>query len=146
MKSPIGDSDFCEEEVGKRVDRALHIAREIAKLYKKHCARNLLRYQEGRMGYIKRTTPVSSCRESLRKFDAGIKEALETILGRGFTAIEWQQVVLPVRHGGIGIRKAEDTADEAYSASLFATRSICTELGSWDSQALFSSLMRTNAA
>ena len=35
MKSPIGDTAFCEGEVGKRVDRALRIAGEIAKLPKK---------------------------------------------------------------------------------------------------------------
>ena len=110
MKSPIGDIDFCEGEVGKRVARALHVAREIAKLPRKHCALYLLRYQEGRMGYVKRTTPWSGCKDSLNKFDAGMKEAFETLVGRHFSAIEWQQVVLPRRHGGMGIRKAADTA------------------------------------
>ena len=88
------------------------------------------------MGYIKRTTPLNSCKESLKKFDAGMKEALETVVGREFSGVEWQQLAAPMRHAGIGLRKAENTADEAYAASLLATRSIRSELGSWDTQAL----------
>ena len=36
----------------------------------------------------------------------------------------WQQASLPVRHGGLGIRKAEDIAPSAFLASHFATESL----------------------
>ena len=124
MKSPIGDISFCESAVGKRVEKALRIASEIVKLPKKHCALYLLRFQDGRMGYIKRTTPLDSCKAAFSNYDVGMREALETVAGRGVSEAQWQQLTMPTRHGGIGVRKAVDTADEAYAASLLATRGI----------------------
>eukprot|EP00973_Karenia_brevis_P025003 3445606-Karenia_brevis.AAC.1 len=56
MKSPIGNDDFCEAEVGKRVDAAVKIVGAISRLPDKRCALHLLRYQAGRMEYTTRAT------------------------------------------------------------------------------------------
>ena len=90
MKSPIGSDTFSSGVVGKRVDESMHILEQIARLPNTHCALYLLRYQVARMEYTKRTTPLWSCRESLQRFDNGIRQALERIWGRDLSEQEWQ--------------------------------------------------------
>ena len=67
MKSPVGDVSFCEREVTKRVDKALHILDSIAKLPDQHCAFYLMRSEIGCMDYTIRTTPKGSCTAALQK-------------------------------------------------------------------------------
>ena len=64
MKSPIGNVEFCEQEVGKRVGKAVRAVHAIRDLPDQHCALNLLRYQTGRLDYTTRTTPIVVLSES----------------------------------------------------------------------------------
>ena len=130
MKSPIGSSEFCEEVVGKRVRESSKALAAIAKLPKRHCALYLLKYQAGRMGYIQRTTPAHACIRALTAFDESMQHAFEHITGRDLSVGQGKQILAPMRHAGLGLRSAVDTADEAYLASLLTTRAIrCTLYG-----------------
>ena len=128
MKSPIGSNVFCEEVVGKRVLESSKALAAIAKLPKQHCALYLLKYQAGRMGYVQRTTPSHACIRALTAFDDSMLHAFEEIFGRELSAGQAQQILGPMRHAGLGLRSTVDTADEAYFASLLATRGIRGEL------------------
>ena len=145
MKSPIGNTEFCEKVIAERVNDSLKVIDAIAALPKPHVAHYLLRYQISRMDYIKRCTPLPSCERALRRFDQGVHIAFERILSRQIPAGEWAQNTAPLRHGGLGFRQAVETADEAYFASLLATRELRQTLGETDTNALEHALSRTNA-
>ena len=125
MKSPVGDTQFCEQEVGNRVDKALKIIRAIADLPDAHCALYLLRYQVGRMEYTARTTPLESCRDALCRFDRGTRLAYGNIVGKHPSDDAWAQVSLPVRQGGLGLRSISHIAPAAYYSSRAATWQRC---------------------
>ena len=145
MKSPIGNKEFCEEVVGKRVDESLKIVSAISALPKRHVALYLLRYQISRMDFIKRCTPLPSCCDALNRFDSGVQTAFGNILGREFSGNELDQNSAPLRHGGLGFRLAVETADEAYFASLLASRNLRQTLGDADTGELQGAMNRTNA-
>ena len=125
MKAPIGDTQFCEAEITKRVDNAADIMAAIARLADEHCALYLLRFQVGRMDYTVRTTPGQRCLRSLRKFDSLVRHTYNTIIGRATSDSQWAQACLPLREGGKGMRSAEHIADIAYYSSRAATWSRC---------------------
>eukprot|EP00973_Karenia_brevis_P069968 9727684-Karenia_brevis.AAC.1 len=89
MKSPIGPTDFCENEVSKRVNDAIKIFNAISVLPDKHCALQLLRYQTGRMDYTIRTTPLCSCRKALTRLDTAMRLGYERILGQCISDEQW---------------------------------------------------------
>jgi hypothetical protein len=128
MKSPVGDVEFCESTVRKRVQTAIAITKEISELPDEHLALNLLRYQTGRMEYISRTTPQSSCQRGLTTFDAAVRGSFGTVLNLSCTEGEWQQAVLPTRYSGLGFRSAAFNADPAYVASRASTATLCAAI------------------
>ena len=125
MKSPIGSTEFCEGEVSKRVDKTVRILEAISGLPDRHIAVYLLRYQVGRMDYTIRTTPADVCGAALGKFDASLRRAFETIVGKSCASMPWEQACLPTRCGGLGLRPARSYADSAYYASRAATWARC---------------------
>ena len=90
--------------VSKRVAESLKAIKAIAELPKKHCALYLLKFQVGRMNYIQRTTPSSSCCGALHDFDEGVQRAYEDIMGQDASQSEWTQLSAPMRHAGLGFR------------------------------------------
>ena len=145
MKSPIGPKEFCERIVGNRVDDSVKVLDAIAQLPKSHIALYLLRYQIGRMDYIKRCTPAASCADSFRMFDNRVQCAVEHILGRELTSSQWEQTAAPLRHSGLGFRSVVETAGEAYLASLLGTRKLRQVLGAPDIASTNQALEQVNA-
>ena len=137
MKSPIGSPQFCELDVGKRVDTIAATLDTIAKLPDEHCALYLLRYQVGRMDYTMRTTPPDSCVSALRRFDSAVRRAFEIIIGKPTSEEQWVQACLPVRCRGMGMRSVQHIAPVAYYSSRAATWDRCEAI--WPG---FSGLLR----
>ena len=125
MKSLVGDTQFCEQEFGNRVDKALKIIGAIADLPDAHCALYLLRYQVGRMEYTARTTPLESCRDALCRFDRGTRLAYGKIVGKHPSDDAWAEVSLACEAGWI---RAEIDIRHRSSCVLFFAGSNLAEM------------------
>ena len=58
---------------------------------------------------------------ALAKFDVLLKECVSTIANTDFTDIQWIQASLPVRNGGLGVRRVSSLAPSAFLASAAGT-------------------------
>ena len=62
--------------------------------------------------------------EFLKKFDDLLKKAVCSICNVSLTDDQWLQASLPVRNGGIGIRRVSSLASSAFLASAAGTRGL----------------------
>ena len=60
---------------------------------------------------------------TLKKIDASLKENLEETLNVTLTDEKWSQASLPIKFGGLGIRKPSDLAIPCYIASFLSAKS-----------------------
>ncbi len=74
-----------------------------------------------KLAYILRTTPTWKSLPLLREMDLCIKLALETIINSSLDESKWKIASLPIRYGGIGIRKLEDLTLPAFLSSIHST-------------------------
>ena len=74
-----------------------------------------------------RTTPLAKWRKQAKRFDKEIWDAAQSILALVFSEQSWKQACLTPRLGGLGLRKIEDHAEIAFSASWRESRATCRE-------------------
>ena len=86
-----------------------------------------------RATHFMRTTPLAKWADQAKRFDKAIWDAAQSILGLIFSEQTWKQACLTPRLGGLGLRKIEDHADIAFSASWRESRSTCGE--NWSDRA-----------
>ena len=72
---------------------------------------------------------LSSCdrfesRELLLEYDTEMRKGLEVILNGKISEDVWDQSILPVSKGGLGIRKASDLAVPAFIASAHGSMAL----------------------
>ncbi|XP_063394325.1 uncharacterized protein LOC134679354 [Cydia fagiglandana] len=67
--------------------------------------------------YLLRTAPVWLFPDDIGCFDAAIKLTIESIVNISMTENQWTQAALPVRHGGLGVRRVQDVCLPAFLAS-----------------------------
>lgn len=77
-----------------------------------------------KMMYILRTTKAFSLPESLAAIDKTIREGFSDICNVHCDDTSWPQAVLPIKHGGIGLRRTCDIALPAYISSVHVTASL----------------------
>jgi hypothetical protein len=119
MKSPVGSTEWCEELVGKRVEKLSKACSAIVALPRKAAALYLLRFQTARMTYTVRTTPLQSCQRAVALADAVTQGALEHIIGETLPADCSARARLPTRLGGLGVTALAAVADAAFLASSY---------------------------
>ena len=78
--------------------------------------------------YVLRTSAAYKFPELLQRFDLAIRDGLSAICNVDLTDDAWAQARLPVRHGGLGIRTAEDLAASAFLASHHATEDLVARI------------------
>ena len=78
--------------------------------------------------YILRTVPTWSCGEELDYFDKTQRDILENTLNVRITDEAWTQAALPVKDGGLGVRRASDLAIPAYFSSLAASATVARQI------------------
>jgi len=61
---------------------------------------------------------------SLEKFDALLKQAIQRITNSDLSDLQWIQASLPVRDGGLGVRRVSSLALPAFLASEASTQSL----------------------
>jgi len=60
---------------------------------------------------------------SLKKFDALLKQVIQPITNSDLSGLQWIQTSLPVRDGGLGVRRVSALAFPAFLASVASTQS-----------------------
>ena len=61
---------------------------------------------------------------SLEKFDAMLKQAIQRITNSDLSDVQWMQARLPVRDGGLGVRRVSSLALPAFLASAASTQTL----------------------
>ena len=77
--------------------------------------------------YILRCSP-SASHPSLQLFDSLFRSALQRICNSDFSDSQWLQASLPVRDGGLGMRRVSSLALPAFLASAATTLSLQNEI------------------
>ena len=70
----------------------------------------------------------SNHRGVLEDFDSSVKEALEAIIGVPLPPLQYDQAVLPVSMGGLGLRQAQRHGAAAYLASVGDTAALVQDI------------------
>ena len=78
--------------------------------------------------YLLRSSPTFQHPDLLADFDDCLKSCATDICNVSFDDIGWIQATLPIRLGGIGLRRASDLALPAYLASISASQSFISEI------------------
>ena len=77
-----------------------------------------------KMTYFLRSAPCFESRERLLEYDTEMRKGLEGILNGKISEDVWDQSILPVSTGGLGIRKASDLAVPAFIASAHGSMAL----------------------
>ena len=78
--------------------------------------------------YLLRSSPTFQHPDLLADFDDCLKSCATDIYDVSFDDIGWIQATLPIRLGGIGLRRATDLAFPAYLASISTSQSFISEI------------------
>lgn len=102
--------DICVTDLGNALEKLQLIARQDALL--------ILRYSLGspRLMHVLRSTPCHG-HPRLGDFDELLRAGLERILNASLTDDQWTQASLPIRMGGLGVRRVSPLALPAILAS-----------------------------
>ena len=78
--------------------------------------------------YLLRNSPTFQHPDIFADFDDCLKSCASDICNVSFDDIGWIQATLPIRLGGIGLRRASDLALPAYLASISASQTLISEI------------------
>ena len=77
-----------------------------------------------KMTYLLRSSPAFQQVDLLDDFDITVRKSMSSITNIDFTDDSWTQVSLPVRSGGLGIRKSVDIALPCFISSALSAHSL----------------------
>ncbi|XP_063389112.1 uncharacterized protein LOC134674887 [Cydia fagiglandana] len=95
-----------------------------------HVALILLRncFALPRMVYTLRTSPTWLFEQDLLSLDETLKTALESLLNVNLNEAQWCQASLPVRYGGLGVRRVRDIGLVAFLASAHGSAGLVARI------------------
>ncbi|KAI5631689.1 hypothetical protein NE865_15601 [Phthorimaea operculella] len=111
-------------------ERLLVVTQERLRSLSAHIAMTLLRscFAVPKINYFLRTVPTWLCPVEVQGFDGALKDAVERILNVSLSVTQWEQAALPIRHGGLGIRRAVDVGLPAFIASAHGVVNLVTNI------------------
>ena len=130
LGAPIGDQGFVETVLRKRLVGVQALLGELHQLEDPHIELTLLRncFALPKFAFALRTVDTSRHSAVLQEFDNSVKEAVEGILGSPLPPLQYDQAVLPISMGGLGLRQAKQHSSSAYLASVGATAMLVQEI------------------
>ena len=142
LGAPIGDAAWCEQFMSERVDQFVTSLDALDKLTDSQTAFALLRECLGfaRMVFFMRAIGFKGVTGYLERYDARVQRSLAKLLGYDDDCLPQEamlQASLPVRIGGLGIRKSADHWHAAALASSAGTAALCRRLDRdfvWDAE------------
>ncbi|KAL3613036.1 hypothetical protein CASFOL_043125 [Castilleja foliolosa] len=111
-----------EQMLGLARDRLSHLSSHVALVLLKMC------FAVPKITYLLRTTPSWLYPANIASFDDTLKDAVETILNVSLNDSQWCQASLPVRYGGLGVRRARDVGLPAFLASAHGVADLVTSI------------------
>uniref|UniRef100_A0A8D8RZN0 Reverse transcriptase domain-containing protein n=1 Tax=Cacopsylla melanoneura TaxID=428564 RepID=A0A8D8RZN0_9HEMI len=81
-----------------------------------------------KMTYVLRTSPMWKFPDYLNEIDREIKSTLESLLNLKLNDSQWDQTTLPIKYGGIGIRKASDICLPAFLSSANSVKPLMSDI------------------
>ena len=120
LGAPIGEEDFVEEVLRRRLEGVRSLLAELHILEDPHLEFTLLRscFSFPKFAFALRTVDTSGHQNILQDFDMAVKESIEEVLGAPLRPHQWDQASLPVSLGGLGLRRAANHGAAAYIASV----------------------------
>jgi len=130
LGAPVGGGPFCSAFVDGRVGKAEKLLEKIGEAEDPQIALLLLRQcaSYGKVVFISRCTPPDLVEPELRRFDSSVRRCFERFSGLIPDDLEWRQASLAIRHGGLGLRSAQEHSGAAYVSSFSSCRRLCVEM------------------
>jgi hypothetical protein len=127
---PIGSPKFIQDYLLARIDVNRRPLEKMVILDDPHVSSVLLSkcVSFSRLGYEIRAIHPESTEKSCETFDNQVVSTLEQIAGATFNKLAIEQMQLPVRMGGLGIRSTKKHAPAAYVASFQKTLPLVEKL------------------
>jgi hypothetical protein len=126
-------SPILPEGIIPHIDRKLSQLNNLCKrviFNSSHVAFLLLRSSIGfqRIIYLLRTAPTFLELQSLECFDQVIRDTLEKVFNLSIHEQAWQQLSLPIKSGGLGIRSCVELSLPCYISSIYSSDAIIDTL------------------
>ena len=129
LGTPIGGAELIDNTITSKIQK-LRLMGDKFRFLKSQDALSLLRHSFAipKVLYILRTAPCFLS-EQLGVFDSDLRRLLSTILNVDLdNDSAWLQATLPVRAGGLGVRRAVQLASSAYLASAAGCSALIQEI------------------
>jgi hypothetical protein len=81
-----------------------------------------------KFNFLLRTTPFSKFSNYVNSIDSSLKSSLERILNLRLTDLQWCQSTLPIRFGGLGIRRISYICLLAFLSSVHGVKKLVSQL------------------
>jgi hypothetical protein len=81
-----------------------------------------------KFNFLLRTTPFWKFSNYVNSIDSSLKSCLERILNLRLTDLHWRQSTLPIRFGGLGIRRISDICLPAFLSSINGVKKLVSLL------------------
>jgi hypothetical protein len=81
-----------------------------------------------KFNFLLRTTPFWKFSNYVNSIDSSLKSCLERILNLRLTDLQWRQSTLPIRFGGLGIRRISDICLPAFLSSINGVKKLVSLL------------------
>lgn len=134
LGSPLwGEPEFFAQVVQDKIQKVLDLHTIISSMEDAQIELHLLRSCLGccKITHLLRTgtVPLDLIQDQVILFDQSLRHTLSTILHCSINDQSWAQASLPFRLGGLGIRRALDSASAAYLSSTFHSKILaCSSL------------------
>jgi hypothetical protein len=135
LGSPIFDQGYKNT-----VEKTIIIVENLlnkAELLNRHVAYTLIKncLFIPKFNFLLRTTPFWKFSNYVNSIDSSLKSCLERILNLRLTDLQWRQSTLPIRFGGLGIRRISDICLPAFLSSINGVKKLVSLLlnsKNWD--------------
>jgi hypothetical protein len=81
-----------------------------------------------KFNFLLGTTPFWKLSNYVNSIDSSLKSCLERILNLRLTDLQWRQSTLPIRFGGLGIRRISDIYLPAFQSSINGVKKLVSLL------------------
>jgi hypothetical protein len=128
LGSPIFDQGF-KNTVEKTIITVENLLNK-AKLLNRHVAYTLIKncLFIPKFNFFLRTIPFWKFSKYVNSIDSSLKSCLERILNLRLTDLQWRQSTLPIRFGGLGIRRISDICLPAFLSSINGVKKLVSLL------------------
>ncbi len=130
LGAPIGSPEYCEGFIRGKVAELKELFGMLGDMPDTQAAMAILR---NCMGYCKivhliRVVGPELKGSAVEGFDGEVRQTVERLLGDSIGDPQWLQATLPIRMGGLGLRRGGDHGEAAYLSSVSSSLALCRRM------------------